>query len=242
MTSTETAATKGTVLISGVGPGLGAALCRRFLAGGYGVAALARSSEFAAQLIDELGREIRLQFYACDVSDQSSVQTVTSAARSELGPFEVLVHNASGMRIAPFSDQSPDEFRKLWEVSCLGAVHCTKAVLPDMLSAGAGTILFTGATASLRGGANFAAFASAKFALRGLAQSLARAYGGSGIHVAHIIVDGLIRPEKAQCQSAPAAETCLNPQAIADQYMQLVQQERSAWTHELDLRPFTEKF
>ena len=126
------------------------------------------------------------------------LQELSDQARTDLGPIRVLVHNASSIHIAPFLDTTPEQFEDLWRVTCLGAVNSARAVLPDMLAQNPGVMIFTGATAALRGGARFSAFAAAKFALRGLAQSLAREHAPNGIHVAHVIVDGLIWAEKAR--------------------------------------------
>lgn len=234
--------TRGTALVTGVGPGLGASICRRLVAAGFSVAALARSTSYGATLAAELADTNQFRFYACDVTRTDSVQAVADAARKDLGPFRVLVHNASTIQIAPFLDTTPSQFEDLWRVTCLGAVNSAQAVLPDMLAEKSGAMLFTGATAALRGGARFSAFAAAKFALRGLAQSLAREHGRNGVHVAHVIVDGLIWAEKARERFDAKEEDCLSPEAIADQYVGLVDQDRSAWTQELDLRPYSESF
>lgn len=233
---------RGTALVTGVGPGLGAAICRRLVRAGYAVAGLARSSSFGKQLQAEIGPESRFRFYDCDVTNVESVNETSVRARRDLGSFEVLVHNASTIVIAPFAETKTADFEKLWRVTCLGAVLSSQAVLPDMLAARSGSIIITGATASLRGGANFAAFASAKFALRGLAQSLAREHGKNGIHVAHAIVDGLIWAQKARDRFDAKEDDCLKPESIAEQYLNLIEQDPSAWTHELDLRPYGENF
>lgn len=234
--------TRGTALVTGVGPGLGASICRRLVSAGFSVAALARSSDYGAVLTNELADTHRFRFYQCDITKNDSVHGVTDQARTDLGPIGVLVHNASTIHIAPFLEITPEHFADLWRVTCLGAVNSAQAVVPDMLAQNTGTMIFTGATAALRGGARFSAFAAAKFALRGLAQSLAREYGPNGIHVAHVIVDGLIWAEKARERFDVKEQHCLNPDAIADQYLGLIEQDQSAWTQELDLRPYSESF
>lgn len=233
---------RGTALVTGVGPGLGAAVCRRLASAGFSVAAVARSRAFGERLAEEVADPGRLRFYAADVADGASVAKAAADARADLGPFSVLVHNAGAFLMAPFEDLQADEFERLWRVTCLGALHCAQAVLPDMKAARSGAMIFTGATASLRGGAKFAAFASAKFALRGMVQSLAREHGLNGIHAAHVIVDGLIWSASARDRFGAEQDGCLAPEAIADQYLNLIEQDRSAWTHELDLRPYSETF
>jgi NAD(P)-dependent dehydrogenase (short-subunit alcohol dehydrogenase family) len=206
------------------------------------VAGLARSSVFGTQLYDELADTNQFRFYTCDITKSESVQAAADAARRDFGPFTVLVHNASSITIAPFIETTVEHFEDLWRVTCLGGVNSAKSVLPDMLAAKSGTMIFTGATAALRGGSSFSAFASAKFALRGLTQSLAREYGVKGIHVAHVVVDGLIWAQKARDRFDAKEENCLSPDAIADQYLGLIEQDRSTWTQELDLRPYLETF
>lgn len=230
-------------LVSGVGPGLGAALARRLADAGYKVSGLARSESLGRPLQEEMeaaGRSYR--HVACDVTDAAAVASAVHRVVMLDGPVRVLVHNAAGFLMAPFAESPPDAFERLWRVNCLGGMILAQAVLPHMLEAGGGAILFTGATAALRGGARFAAFASSKFAQRGLAQSLAREYGPQGIHVAHVVVDGVIRSERARDVMGMDDADCLDPDAIAETYLQIIGQHPSAWTHEVDLRPFKERF
>lgn len=233
----------GVAMISGVGPGLGAALARRFAEAGYKVSGLARSEKTGRPLQESMeaaGRAYR--HVACDVTDPAAVASAVHRIVMLDGPVRVMVHNAAGFQMAPFAESTPEAFEQLWRVNCLGGMVLAQAVLPHMLEAGGGAILFTGATAALRGGARFAAFASSKFAQRGLAQSLAREYGPQGIHVAHVVVDGVIRSERAREAMGLDDADCLDPDAIAEAYLQLVGQHPSAWTHEIDLRPFKERF
>lgn len=232
----------GTAIVTGVGPGLGASICRRLVSAGYCVAGLARSSEHGPKLAAELASTGRFRSYSCDVSRGESVKAVVDEARSEFGAISVLIHNASSMHIDAFMDTSAGHFEDLWRVTCLGAVNSAHAVLPDMLAQNSGTMIFTGATAAIRGGARFSAFASAKFALRGLAQSLAREYGPRQIHVTHVLLDGLIWAQKARDRVSVNEEDCLHPDAIAEQYVGLINQDRSTWTQELDLRPYSESY
>lgn len=239
---------KGLAIVTGVGPGLGTALARRFAADGYLVWAISRSggpSDAApepSRTDTETGSKgDAIQHVVGDVTDGTSIGRIVEQAREQAGPARILIHNAARFLHAPFLDIAPADFEAVWRVTCEGAFHAAQAVLPDMEREGHGTIIFTGATAALRGGSGFAAFASAKFALRGLAQSLAREFGPKGIHVAHVNIDGLIWGRSAQ-RFAAARETCLEPDAIAELYANIAAQPRSAWTHELDVRPFSEKF
>ena len=164
----------------------------------------------------------------------------------------MLVHNPQLLTIKPFEQTTIDEFEQTWRVTCLGAVTATQAVIPHMAARRQGMIILSGATAGLRGGANFSAFASAKFALRGLAQSLAREYGPKGVHVAHVVLDGLIdEPQTDQRFGSQATRSQdsrsqdsarMDPHAIAQAYLDLSTQPPSAWTQEMDLRPFSERF
>ena len=230
-------------VVAGIGPGLGASLCRALCAIGYDVAGISRSRDFGALLEKELNTDgVVFRAKACDVADNEDVARTFSAITDEMGPVDVLIYNAGQLLIKPFTDTTPAEFEAIWRVTSLGAMQTSAAVLPHMKAAGSGTIVFTGATASIRGGARFAAFASAKFALRGLAQSLAREHGELGIHVAHVLVDGMIWGPQAAERFAASEEQCLDPDAIAETYLHLINQNRSAWSQELDLRPFAEKF
>jgi NADP-dependent 3-hydroxy acid dehydrogenase YdfG len=226
--------------ITGVGPGNGAAFTRRFAAAGYRVAMLARSED---RLRDLQAAIPNAKGYAVDVADAASVQSAFTAIRAELGAVDVLLHNAGSGMFGDFLHTAPDAFEHAWRVNALGLLLCGQAVAPDMLAAGRGAIVVTGATASLRGGANFAGFAAAKAAQRSLAQSMARSLGAKGIHVALVIVDGVIDipNTRAIFPNQPDA-FYLKPDAIAETVFHLVQQDRSAWTFELDLRPFGEKW
>ncbi len=228
-------------VVAGVGPGLGAALCRKLVRAGYAVVALARTDACTQTLAPEL-RQAGGTFMSvqCDVGDTEAVDAAFAHIEREAGMVSVYIHNASQLVAMPSLELTAAAFTGAWRVTCLGALLCAQKVIPGMLRQGRGTILFTGATGALRGGAGYAAFASAKFALRGLAQSLAREFGPRGIHVAHVVIDGLIW--SGQVRRGFVREQCLLPEAIADCYLQLVNQDRSAWTQELDLRPDVEKF
>ena len=205
---------------------------------------MARSSGF----IDELARELSSSGQpalplVADVSQPHEVEAAIAKTRAELGPIGVLIHNASSSSGDGLLDTTAEQFEQSWRIAALGAFVCARATAPDMIAAGAGAMLFTGATSSVRGG-GWLAFSSAKFALRGLVQSLARELWPQGVHVAHVLVDGLIRHpgSGSEMEAAPSAEPVLDPDAIANAYLHLASQERSAWTLELDVRPHGEQF
>lgn len=222
----------------GDGPGLGEEIAKAFLCAGYRVAGLSRTSEAATAL----AALPNFRHYACDVTRNDQVIYGLQTVESELGVPSVVVYNPMQLLVKPFLELSVEEFESVWRVSCLGAVVAAQAVLPSMLKAGHGTLIFTGATASIRGSAKFASLAVAKFGLRGLAQSLAREFGPSGIHVVHTVIDGLIWSPQTVARFDPAQDSCMEPKDIAHTYLKLAQQPRSCWTHELDLRPFDGKF
>lgn len=231
-------------VILGVGPGLGAALAERFATGGHALALLSRSEKKREVVVNELlasGNTVRS--YDCDAGDPDSVSATFVRIRSTLGNPTALIYNAGGYAPGGILKIDPEVFESAWRVSCYGGFLAAREVLPAMLEAGAGTILFTGATAALRGAAGFAGLAVGKFGLRALAQSLAREFGPEGIHVAHVIIDGQIStPSARQRQPLRAPRTFLSPESIAENYWLLHQQPPDAWTLELDLRPDVEKF
>jgi NAD(P)-dependent dehydrogenase (short-subunit alcohol dehydrogenase family) len=195
-------------------------------------------------LADELrGKGSKALAVPTDIRQVDQVDAAFRSIREQLGPVDVLVNNASasGPSGQAFVEISPESFIHGWEVGVLGAFLCTKAVVPDMLKRGAGCILFTGATSSVRGAA--ITFSSAKFGLRGLAQGLARQVWRKGIHVAHIVIDGVIRERETESGAGyEAGEPLMDPAAIAEAYWGLIKQDQSAWTLELDLRPSREAF
>ncbi len=227
-------------VVTGVGPGNGASFSRSFAAAGYQVAMLARSqerlSEFEVQIPGAKG-------YATDVGEADAVRETFARIRADLGPVDVLVHNAGSGTFGSFLDTKPETFEQAWRINALGLLLCGQEAVKDMLNAGRGAVIVTGATASLRGGAGFAAFAPAKAAQRSLAESMARSLGPQGIHVAYVIVDGVIDiPRTRQALRDRPDEFFLQPDRIAETVLHLVEQDRSAWTFELDLRPYGEKF
>lgn len=236
---TETAKT---AVVVGVGPGLGAALARRFAREGYAVALMARGMDKLTPVQDDiLASGGKAASFICDASDAASVAQAFAGARSELGEIEVLIYNAGAFHFGGLMDLSPDQFHNAWKVNCMGAFLCAQQVLPHMTEAGKGSILLSSATAALRGSANFSCLAVGKFGLRALAQSMAREFGPQGVHVAQVVIDGLIDTERIRGMF-PDAEVKLDPEAIADSYWHLHQQHPSAWTLELDIRPNREKF
>ena len=231
-------------VIVGVGPGLGSALAARFAAGGYALALLSRSEHARQSALEEIAAQGHTGHgYDCDAGDAASVAGAFARVREAQGQPSVLIYNAGMFLQGGILELDPARFETAWRANCLGGFLAAREVLPAMLDAGRGTILFTGATAALRGGARFAGLAVGKFGLRALAQSTAREVGPRGIHVAHVVIDGLIgTPAARERQPEADAENFLDPAAIAESYWQLCQQPRSAWTQELDLRPATEKF
>lgn len=225
-------------VVTGVGPGLGAALARRF-AQGYVVAINARRADYLRRLKAEIGATV-LDVPA-DIGDRAQVAAAFKLIREQLGDPEVLLYNAGSGKFGNLLEVSPEDFETNWRVNAYGAFLASREVVPAMLARGRGAILFTGATAGVKAGAKSAAFGPAKFAMRGLAQSLARDLGPKGIHVAWINVDGVIDiPGRAIPNFKP--EDMLDPAAIAETYWHLAHQHPSAWTNELEVRPFKEKF
>lgn len=213
------------MVLAGIGEGLGSALAARFVAGGYQVVGLSRSA-----------RELPLSDYfaiPCDLAKEADVQAAFEQIERQHGQPTVVIHMVGDLLISPFLTLSPEAFESVWRSMVLSAMLVSQQAIARMLPAAHGALLFAGATASLRGGARFSAFASAKFALRGLAQSLAREFQSQGIHVAHLVLDGII---------GTAGDTELDPAALAENFWTLAHQPRSAWTHELDVRPQRERF
>ena len=222
-------------VIVGVGPGLGAALARRFAKAGYVAVLAARRPERLQPILRAIEADGgRAQAHDCDATDKNQVKSLFAGAEQEHGPVEVAIYNAGAFRRAPIAELTADDYEKVWRTNAFGGFLVGREAARVMGPRRRGTILFTGATASLRGGAGFAAFAASKFALRALAQSMARELGPQGIHVAHVVIDGQIGRDAEARQ--------LDPDAIAEAYHALHVQPRSAWTHELDLRPWAETF
>jgi len=231
---------EGSVLVAGVGPGLGIAVATRFAREGYRVAMLARSPDRLAALAAQAPE--RLVAIPCDLTDPAAVSAAVEETDQRLGPLACAVFNAGTFRPGSILDIAPADFEHCWRVGAFAGLLVGQAAARRMVARGSGTILFTGATASLRGAARFANLASPKFALRALAQSMARELGPLGIHVAHVVIDGQIGGAGTGNDDDGPSDRRLAPEAIAEVYLDLHRQHRSAWSHETDLRPWVERF
>lgn len=236
------------VLVVGAGDATGGAIARRFAQEGYQVVCTRRDAKNLEPLIEDIRKNGGIAHgFGSDARDEDQVVELFAKIESEIAPLEVVVFNIGANVRFPITEMTTRVYRKVWEMAAFAGFLAGREAARAMAPRERGTIIFTGATASLRGGAGFAAFAGAKFALRALAQSLARELGPKGIHVAHTIIDGAIDtqwiaenfPER---HALKAQDGILNPDHIADAYWMLYQQPRDAWTHELDLRPWLEKF
>ncbi len=234
-------------LIVGVGPGLGWALAKRFARADIPTAIAARSADKLKGLIersDHAGVATgRITPYVCDAAKPANVTALFETVTKDLGVPSIVVFNAGAFEPAGILDVTPEAFERCWRIGCLGGFLVGQAAARAMVARAAGTIILTGATASLRGSAGFVNLAVPKFGLRALAQSMARELGPKGVHVAHVIIDGQIDSERYRDAAAKRGpDALLPPDAIAESYYQLHRQPRGAWTHELDLRPWAEKF
>jgi NAD(P)-dependent dehydrogenase (short-subunit alcohol dehydrogenase family) len=226
-----------TAVVAGVGPGLGESVARRFHDEGCSVALLARSSDHVERLAADLGdRALAVQ---ADVADRDAVAAAFDRVREAFGPVDVLVNNASAASWDGLLECDPASFDRALDVGARGAFLCSREAASDMVAGDGGTVVFTGATTSVRGREGAVGFSAAKFAARGLAESMARELGPEGVHVAHVVLDGGILPPDRAVEEEAAY---LDPDAIAESYWRLVEQDRSAWTLELDLRPHVEEF
>jgi short-subunit dehydrogenase len=223
-------------LIVGAGAGLSASLARTFAEAGLAVALAARATDKLTALAQETGAKV----HQCDAGDRAQVDKLF-AALDAAGAPDVVVYNASYRTRGPFTELDPAEVAKAIHVSAFGAFLVAQAAAKRMLPLRRGAILFTGASASVKGYAQSAPFAMAKFALRGLAQSLARELSPQGIHVAHFVIDGGIRSAR-RAEPSGSPDSLLDPDAIAATYLSVLTQPRSAWTQEVELRPWVEKF
>jgi NAD(P)-dependent dehydrogenase (short-subunit alcohol dehydrogenase family) len=226
-----------TALIVGAGSGLSASLARLFARNGMKIALAARSIEKLAALASETGALLA----PCDASQEQEVDKLFAAVESKLGAPDVVVYNASARARGPFVELVAADVEKAMRVSAFGGFLVAQQAARRMLPKGEGAIFFTGASASVKGYAQSAPFAMGKFALRGLAQSMARELSPRGIHVAHFVIDGGIRSERRPPQ-ADKPDSLLDPDAIAQTYLHILQQPRSAWTWEVELRPWVENF
>ncbi len=241
---------KGVCLVVGAGDDTGAAIARAFARDGLTVCLVRR--ERHADALEALAQTIRDEGYqaeACpaDARDEDAMVGLFNKIESDIGPIEVVVFNIGANVRFNITDTTARVYRKVWEMACFAGFLTGREAASRMLERGRGTIIFTGATASMRGGVGFSAFSGAKHALRALAQSMARELGPKNIHVAHTIIDGaidssFIRENVPHVDDLREKDGILNPDHIAQNYVMLHHQPRTAWTHELDLRPWTEKW
>ncbi|MFZ4690305.1 MAG: SDR family NAD(P)-dependent oxidoreductase [Polymorphobacter sp.] len=238
----------GAAIIIGAGDATGGAIAAAFARDGLVAVPVRRTADALAPLADR----IRIEGGQClpigaDARDESQMIALFDRVEAEIGPVEVAVFNIGANSPMSILDETERRYRKIWELCALGGFLMAREAARRMVPRGRGTILFTGATAAVRGGAGFAAFAGGKHALRALAQSCARELGPKGVHVGHIVVDGAIDTDFIATQfperyAMKAEDGILDPDHIAANYVTLHHQPRDAWTHELDLRPWSEKF
>lgn len=226
-----------TALIVGVGSGLSASLARRFTKAGLQVALASRNPDRLAKLAEETAAVT----FACEATEPEEVAALFEVVVATMGAPDIVVYNASARARGPVTDLDPAEVANAIAVSGYGGFLVAQQAARLMVPRGSGTILLTGASASVKGYPNSSAFAMGKFALRGLAQSLARELAPKGVHVAHFVIDGGIRSATRQ-DAADAPDSLLDPDAIAETYWQIAMQPRSAWTWEVELRPWVERF
>jgi len=235
-------------IVIGAGDATGGAIAKRFAREGFTAVAVRRTADALEPLVAEIvGAGGRAVAAPCDARDEDAMVALFARVEREIGPIGVAVFNIGANVPSPILEETARKYRKIWELTALAGFLTGREAARHMVPRGAGTILFTGATASVRGGAGFAAFAGGKHALRALAQSMARELGPQGIHVGHVVVDGPIDTafiaERFPERYARRDEAMLlDPDHIADAYWFLHRQPRDAWTHEIDLRPWGEKF
>ena len=238
---------KRVVLVVGAGDYIGSAICRRFAKEGFAVCMGRRNRDKLSPLEEELrttGGEVHA--YKLDARSEEDIETVFAAIESNVGPLEIVIFNVGGNVFFPILEMTSRVFRKVWEMACFAGFLTGREAAKYMLPRGGGSIFFTGATASMRGGHGYSAFASGKFGLRALAQSLARELGPKGIHVAHLVIDAGVDTawvrERLKERGIEDIEDnqLMNPDSVADAYWYLHNQKRDAWTFELDVRPYAE--
>jgi len=238
----------GVALVVGAGDSTGGAIARRFAKGGYTVCATRRDEAKLQPLVEEIrAAGGQAHGFASDARKEEEVMALVEKIESEIGPIEVFVFNIGANVRTSIVEETARRYYKIWEMACFAGFLTGREVAKRMVTRERGTMIFTGATASLRGSANFAAFAGAKAALRALAQSMARELGPKNIHVAHLVVDAaidteFIRTTFPERYALKEQDGIVNPDHIAETYWMLHQQPRDAWTFELDLRPYMEKW
>ena len=231
-------------LVVGAGDALGGAIARRFAREGYAMAITRRNPEKLEDLAGQIraaGGEVHP--FGSDARREDQVAELVETVERDIGPIEVAIHNIGANVQFPVTETTTRVYYKVWELACKSAFLVGREVARRMVDRGRGTILFTGATASVRGAAGFSAFAGGMHGKRALAQSMARELGPKNIHVAHVIIDGIIDTERSKAYAGDkSGDELLSPDAIAANYLHIHHQPRSAWTQELDLRPFSERF
>ena len=232
------AKTNPVVVVTGVGPGTGAAIARRFSQGGYAVAMLARNRERIAKLETEIPNS---RAYPCDVTNEAQLDGAISAIRTDLGEPKVLIHNAVGGAFGNFMEIDPKVLNQNFQVNTMALLYLARRLAPAMVAAGEGAIIASGNTSALRGKAGFAGFAPTKAAQRILAESIAREVGPKGVHVAYVLIDAVIDLEwtRKRWPDAPDA-FFIKPAAIAEEIWHVAHQDRSAWSFNVEIRPFGE--
>jgi NAD(P)-dependent dehydrogenase (short-subunit alcohol dehydrogenase family) len=241
----------GVALLVGAGDAIGAAVARRFAAGGYSVCVARRDAGKSRSVVQDIvasGGTARA--VGTDVRNEEAVQALFAQAEAELGAIEVCLFNAGANFKSPLIETSAKLFLKAWELACYAGFLTGREAARYMVPRGRGTILFTGATASVRGGSGFAAFAAAKFGLRAVAQAMARELAPKNVHVAHLIIDGAIDSEAVHRRLSAATgampdlapDSLIQTNSVAEAYWALHNQSRDGWTHELDLRPYSERW
>lgn len=239
---------KKAILVIGAGDATGGAIARRFAREGYIACVARRDFEKLKPLVAQIEAAGGIAHpFACDARNEDQVVKLVDQVEREVAPIEVAVFNVGANLRSAIAELSTEMFKRAWELGCLGGFLMGREVTKPMLARGRGTIIFTGATASLRGRETFAAFASAKHALRALAQSMARELWPKGIHVAHVIIDGpidgqFIRTNLPERYALKEHGGVLSPDNIAETYWQIHLQPRNAWTHEAELRPWIERW
>jgi len=232
-----------TLLVAGAGQGLGKAMAKRFAREGYAVALAARNKE----RLSALAAEINASAFPTDLTSENEVANLFKQVETRVGTIEAVAFIAAMRVQGPFAELSAADFENVWRQSCLSGFLVGREAARAMLPRARGSVIFTGASGSTRGRAHFAAFAAAKGGLRFMAQSMARELGPQGIHVATVLIDGAIASERMwrdhrDRMEKLGADGALQPDAIAETYWQIHNQPRSAWTHEVDLRPWKESF